>query len=120
MQYTILRFGFQHGGLRKEVRELSVSEFSEYCSKQVSPCYIFSTNNQRPGYCDSASMVLRFDSVVTSLKPNRVCFLGQSGNLAFNGVTDVEIDDETPSIGKFFKINCRCGATKNSYFVLQD
>lgn len=102
------------------MKVLSVSEFSEYCSKQVSPSYIYSTENQQDGLSASASMVLRFDSVIINLKPSRICFLNKESRLSFDGVKEVQMLNNNPVIGIFFRIVCGCGGTKTTYTMIQD
>lgn len=102
------------------MKVLSVSEFDECCRKQVSPIYIFSNKNQHSECIPATHTVLRFTSVVTSLQPNRVCFMNQESKICFEGVKEIKMHDNDPAIGKIFEIVCACGATENSYTMLLD
>jgi len=103
-----------------ELNVMSLSEFSEYCSKQVSPSYIYSTENQGDGFTPSASMVMRFNKVIINLKPNRICFISDESNLIFDGVKEVQMLNNNPAIGKFFRIICSCGATEYTHTMILD
>lgn len=103
-----------------ELNVMSLSEFSEYCSKQVSPSYIYSTENQQDGLLASVSMVLRFDSVIINLKPNRICFLNGESKICFNGVKEIQMLNNNPMIGVFFRIICCCGATEYTHTMILD
>lgn len=55
--------------------KLSIMEFKEYCDNISSQCYVFDTYNQAwKSDVTTMSMAFRFDGMIISCNPNRICF----------------------------------------------
>jgi hypothetical protein len=49
-------------------------------------------------------MVLRFQTVIINLKPDRICFVNEHDKLNVERVSYVQIYEEKPCVGTVFKI----------------
>ena len=87
------------------MKVLSVSEFAEFCKKKQPSCYIYATQNQQDSQCDCLRMVLRFQTVIINLKPDRICFVNEHDKLNVERVRCVQIYEEKPCVGTVFKIH---------------
>lgn len=104
----------------EEMRVLSVSEFSSFCKEKQPSCYVYSTENQRTRYSTSQKLVLRFQNVFVSLKPDRICFTDGLNKMSFEGVKEVHMYDDRPSIGIVFKIICAEKDSDIGYTLIAD
>ena len=100
------------------MKVLSVSEFAEFCKKKQPSCYIYATQNQQDSQRNCLRVVLRFQTVIINLKPDRICFLNELDKLSFECVKEVHMFDDRPSIGTIFSIVCtECGDDVEYTFI---
>lgn len=86
------------------MKNFSVSEFADFCKKKSPSCYIYATQNQQDSQYDSLRMILRFQSVIINLKPDRICFVNENDKLSVEGVKYVRVYEDKPCVGTVFKI----------------
>lgn len=102
------------------MRVISVSEFSRFCKTSSTECYVYSTDNQKDCYSPSMKITMRFPEVIINLKPNRICFKSGADMLCFEGVKEVQMFDDKPSIGIVFNIVCADMGKEVLYTLIAD
>lgn len=84
--------------------DLSVSEFASFCKERNPSCFIYATENQSSA--QNPRMVLRFDSIIINLKPDRICFKNECDKMNIERVKFVRVYDDKPCVGTVLKIHC--------------
>ena len=102
------------------MRSISVSEFSRFCKEKNPSCYIYHTDNQDEGYSSTMKLALRFDDVIISLKPDRICFANGHDKLSFERVREVQLFDDRPGFGIIFNIVCSDDGVLTPYTMIAD
>lgn len=62
----------------------------------------------------------RFPEIKINLKPNRICLKSDACVICFEGVKEVQMFDDKPSIGILFNIVCSNGEEDVAYTLIAD
>ncbi len=73
------------------MKQLTLSEFSDYLKSGNPACFVYSTANQT-GIHSALSVMARYPNAKVSLNTMRVMFYGEGGHLCINRVRRVLVD----------------------------
>ncbi len=79
-------------------KPMSITQFCKYCKDHKISTYYFSSENQH--FESLFSITERFSKMHASLKPNRICLIGNCGTMCFHDVQFVAICDNDSGMSR--------------------
>ena len=86
------------------MRDMTVSEFYEYCMSSGKTNYIYATDNQKGYDFNSVRLSLRFENMSIGTSKNKLLLFNESCKMSLNDIIKIVLYDERPCIGTVFVI----------------
>lgn len=88
------------------MKKLSVSEFEDFCKKELPTSIILHYENQALStFSDTVRISMEFDTISVRYNPHTIKLSSKCGFIFFDLVKNVYEDEELP-IGRIFHITC--------------